>query len=192
MATSLAFVLFGFVLLLLIWELLGVLYLTVGAHRVWGGRELESRIERRQVREGLGRSWVLPLLASATGVVTAIHALGVDRSGVQGVVASFLAISSSLGVILSWLLLQVGFAGIYRAICLTASEPLLKFPGTAEPFLSDYLYFSFTVGSSFATSDVAVRSRRVRRVVLVHSVVAFFCNALVVAVAFQVLQKHLG
>lgn len=49
--------------------------------------------------------------------------------------------------------------------------------------------FSFTMGTSFATS---VRTPPIRRIVLVHSVVAFFFNALVVAVAIQVLQDIVG
>ncbi len=43
-------------------------------------------------------------------------------------------------------------------------------------------------GTSFATSDVEVVGIRTRRVVLLHSIVGFFSNALVAAVAFQVLQ----
>lgn len=45
------------------------------------------------------------------------------------------------------------------------------------------------MGTSFATS---VRTPPIRRIVLVHSVVAFFFNALVVAVAIQVLQDIVG
>ncbi|NLG54322.1 MAG: DUF1345 domain-containing protein, partial [Rhodococcus sp.] len=64
----------------------------------------------------------------------------------------------------------------------------LKFPDNTWPTRLDYLYFAFTIGTTFATSDVEVREVGVRRIVLLHSIISFFYNALVVAVAFQVLQ----
>ena len=62
-------------------------------------------------------------------------------------------------------------------------------PGTdGEPTLSDFLYLAFTVGTSFAVSGATIASREVRRVVLVHSVTSFFYNALLIAIAIQVIQ----
>ncbi|HEY6594740.1 MAG TPA: DUF1345 domain-containing protein [Asanoa sp.] len=43
-----------------------------------------------------------------------------------------------------------------------------------------------TIGVSFATSDVEVRSRVLRWHVMVHSVLGFFYNAVVLAVAIGV------
>ena len=42
-------------------------------------------------------------------------------------------------------------------------------------------------GCAFATSDVTVTARRLRWTVTVHSVLAFFYNAVVMAVAFKIL-----
>jgi uncharacterized membrane protein len=97
--------------------------------------------------------------------------------------------AASLGVALSWMLLQVGFANTYRYISLTDDSPAIRFPGPSAPSPMDFLYFSFTIGASFATSDAQISLPQVRRVATVHSVVGFFYNALVVAVAFQVLQQ---
>ncbi|MGC1818507.1 MAG: DUF1345 domain-containing protein [Casimicrobiaceae bacterium] len=52
-------------------------------------------------------------------------------------------------------------------------EPLL-FPGEHAPTYGDFLYFSFTIGMTFQTSDVQVADPQIRRVVLVHGAVAFF------------------
>ena len=43
--------------------------------------------------------------------------------------------------------------------------------------------------ATFATSDVEVRTRRMRLLVATHSVISFFYNAVVVAAAFAVLQR---
>jgi uncharacterized membrane protein len=63
----------------------------------------------------------------------------------------------------------------------------LEFPGTPEPVMSDFVYFAFTLGVAVQTSDVQVTSRHIRKVVIVHSVVGFFFNLGVLALAINVL-----
>lgn len=63
----------------------------------------------------------------------------------------------------------------------------LEFPGTAEPWMSDFVYFAFTIGVAVQTSDVQVTSRHLRNVVIVHAVVGFFFNLGVLALAINVL-----
>ncbi|WP_410636312.1 DUF1345 domain-containing protein [Amycolatopsis sp. cmx-4-83] len=41
----------------------------------------------------------------------------------------------------------------------------MRFPATERPNLLDFAYFAFTVGTSFATSDVEVQTRPIRRVI---------------------------
>jgi uncharacterized membrane protein len=62
-----------------------------------------------------------------------------------------------------------------------------RFPDCPHPALVDFLYFSFTVGVSFAVSDVEVRSRALRWHVMVHSILSFFYNAIVLAVAINII-----
>ena len=52
----------------------------------------------------------------------------------------------------------------------------------------NYLYLSFTIGVSFSTSDVTVVNHKGRRVMLLHSILSFFYNAIIVAMALQVIQ----
>jgi uncharacterized membrane protein len=52
----------------------------------------------------------------------------------------------------------------------------LEFPGAGEPGYWDFLYFSFTLGMTFQTSDVTISGAHVRRVVLGHSLAAFLFN----------------
>jgi uncharacterized membrane protein len=49
----------------------------------------------------------------------------------------------------------------------------LSFPGTDEPLYWDFVYFAFTLGMTFQTSDVTVSDRGIRRVVTLHSLAAF-------------------
>lgn len=65
----------------------------------------------------------------------------------------------------------------------------LDFPGTDHPDLTEFLYFSFTIGTSFAVSDVDVRTAPMRRRVMVHSVIGFLFNAALPAVAVDRLKS---
>lgn len=57
----------------------------------------------------------------------------------------------------------------------------LDFPGGEEPDGADFLYFGYVIGIAFAVSDVQARSRKMRRILIVHSVFAYFFNTLIMA-----------
>ncbi len=63
----------------------------------------------------------------------------------------------------------------------------LAFANTAQPVFWDFVYFAFTIGMTFQTSDVAITSDRIRRVVTVHSFAAFIFNIGVLAFTINVL-----
>lgn len=62
----------------------------------------------------------------------------------------------------------------------------LAFPGTDEPCGTDFLYFAYVIGMTAQTSDTNVTSSAMRRVNLVHSIVSFFFNTVLVAAAVNV------
>lgn len=59
----------------------------------------------------------------------------------------------------------------------------LDFPGTKEPCGYDFLYFAFVIGMTAQTSDIAITSTEMRKINLVHAVVSFFFNTVLVAAA---------
>jgi len=63
----------------------------------------------------------------------------------------------------------------------------VKFPGCDEPDYWDFLYFSFTLGMTFQTSDVEINSAYVRRVVTGQCLAAFVFNLGVIAFTINVL-----
>ncbi|MDQ3481870.1 MAG: DUF1345 domain-containing protein [Pseudomonadota bacterium] len=63
----------------------------------------------------------------------------------------------------------------------------LSFPGTEEPVYWDFVYFAFTLGMTFQTSDVTISDDRIRRVVTMHSLAAFVVNIGVLAFTINVL-----
>ena len=63
----------------------------------------------------------------------------------------------------------------------------LRFPETDEPLMSDFVYFSYTLGVAGQTSDVQVTSPHIRLVVAAHCVASFFFNLGVLAMSVNVL-----
>lgn len=188
--TSLAYVVTGSVQSLIIWESIAAVYLLVGfivsSRRSVRGSDGDGR------RGALGTlSWVFPLAASLAGINSAVLVL-VTHAATEPTRGEniLLAVTTSVGIILSWHLFHIGFAQIYEnSQDRVPGEPGLVFPTQPSPTFIDFLYFSFTIGTSFATSDTTVSTGRMRWTVLLHSVLSFFYNALVVAIALQVLQR---
>jgi uncharacterized membrane protein len=63
----------------------------------------------------------------------------------------------------------------------------LEFPGEGDPGYAEFLYFSFTLGMTFQTSDVDITARRIRAVVLLHCFAAFVFNLGVIAFTINAL-----
>lgn len=68
----------------------------------------------------------------------------------------------------------------------------LQFPGTNEPDLWDFIYFSFVIGMTFQVSDVQIRTRDMRRAVIGHSIVSFFFNTVLIAMAVNAVAANAG
>jgi len=62
----------------------------------------------------------------------------------------------------------------------------LDFPDKQEPDYFDFLYYAYVVGMTSQVSDVQATSREMRRITLVHSVLAFAFNMLVLALSVNV------
>lgn len=89
---------------------------------------------------------------------------------------------------LAWLFSNTIYALHYAHIYyVEGSKGGLKFSGTGTPDYSDFVYFAFTLGMTFQTSDTAVESRHMRQIVTVHSLLAFTFNIGVLAFTINVL-----
>jgi len=62
----------------------------------------------------------------------------------------------------------------------------LDIPGCPHPDYWDFLYFSFTIGMTFQTSDVQITSRSLRRQALAHGVLSFFFNTVILALSVNI------
>ena len=100
-----------------------------------------------------------------------------------------LALASST-MVLAWLFVAVVFAEHYaHGYYLRSGQ--LQFPGTPEPDYWDFTYFALVISMCCQTSDVAVTSSALRRLVILHSVVSFFFNVIILAITVNVVASVL-
>ena len=95
-------------------------------------------------------------------------------------------------LIVAWLFSNTVYALHYAHIFYLGDEKGadlagLDFPDCNEPDYWDFIYFSFTLGMTFQTSDVEMTSRKMRRVAIGQCLAAFVFNIGVLAFTINVL-----
>lgn len=144
---------------------------------------------REEDTPGKGILLVVSVVIAAS-VVSLFLALNQDGGAELGEI-----IASIASVILGWFTVQVmgalHYAYEYYQVPdrprSTKVEGGLDFPGDEDPDGVAFLYFSFTVGTSVATSDTKVSSNAMRRRVMVHLIFSHFYNTILLAAAVNVL-----
>ena len=86
----------------------------------------------------------------------------------------------------AWLFANSVWALHYAHLAATRGGGI-DFPGAEPPGYADFVYFSFTLGMTFQTSDVAVSDRGIRKVVTAHCLAAFVFNLGILAFTINVL-----
>jgi uncharacterized membrane protein len=144
-------------------------------------------ILRRAERQIFGKRTVVILSVVTLGIVfLALH--DELRAGKAG--ASAGVVFSGLSIVLAWLLLAANFAQEYAhryVLNRRIGKGGLVFPGTPEPDYWDFMYFSLILSMACQTADVQITDGRVRRLALLHSVMAFFFNVGIISITINVL-----
>jgi uncharacterized membrane protein len=97
-------------------------------------------------------------------------------------------------VALSWLLLHTVYSLHYAHVYYgdadddRTSDKGLEFPGEETPDYVDFAYFSFVVGMTCQVSDVQVVSKRMRRLTLLHGVISFGFNTVILALLINTIS----
>jgi len=150
----------------------------------------QRKIRERAQQEDLSR--LLIFIFVVVAACAALLAVGFlirahkDQSGGHFAVHLLLTLST---VISSWALLHTVYSLRYaHAYYGDSDEPGvhqhaggLLFPGDRPPNYFDFAYFSFVVGMTCQVSDVQITSRRMRRITLIHSILSFGFNTLILA-----------
>lgn len=151
-------------------------------------------IRRYARREDVGGLVILSLITMAA--CASLFAIGFilhDKGTSEKLLFLHLTLSS-VTIIASWLLVHTIFAIHYGNAYYHEDKTLdeckangLDFPGEIEPDYWDFMYFSFGIGMTSQVSDVQITSRLIRRLTLIHSVLSFFFNTMILAMSINII-----
>ncbi|HET6803867.1 MAG TPA: DUF1345 domain-containing protein [Frateuria sp.] len=149
-------------------------------------RATPDSMREKARRQDAGRWGILWSGVAISTVVLVALGTELEAGKTGGLLAIVVAAAS---IMLSWAFLNTLFAlhyahGYYGDY--GEQHRGLDFPGDGEPDYWDFAYFAVVIGMTFQVSDVQVSSRGLRRMVLVHGVVAFFFNVFIVAVSVNI------
>lgn len=155
-----------------------------------------AHIRRVATRQDPGRTWsFIAVLAGSGAALLAVVVLLSGLSNLQGREVLYHVVLSAGAVLGAWLLVHTVFALRYAHAYFSenpATTPPdnlggLEFPGDPPGSYWDFAYFAFVVGCTAQTADVAVSSARMRRLVMLHGLLAFAFNTSIVALAINLL-----
>ena len=102
--------------------------------------------------------------------------------------------ASALGTGLALAAIPLGWATLHVVMAFHYADmwyarhagvtPGLDFgPDQPDPDMWDFFYYSFTIGMAAQTADISLRSRYFRKITLMHSVLSYFFNTVIIALA---------
>lgn len=165
--------------LILGWNAGAWLYVVLAGWMMWHGDR--GQIHRRAQHQDEGARAILALVVvsalASLGAIVAELAVAKGHEGVDKLAHVGLAV---LTLMASWAFAQMSFALHYAHdyyLARSLGQPGgLTFPDTEEPDYIDFLYFSAVIGTSGQTADVSFSSPHMRRIGLLHCVLAFVFN----------------
>ncbi|MBN9590329.1 MAG: DUF1345 domain-containing protein [Alphaproteobacteria bacterium] len=143
-------------------------------------------LKRRAKREDEGIVVVVLITLATMGFFAVAVFVALNQKNNFDVPALVLA---GAGVPLGWCTLHTVMAFHYASLHyfddpeVEGDERDLAFPGGGDPGVWDFLYFSFVVGMTAQVSDVGVTTTAMRRAVMLHGMLSFFFNTVLIAMA---------
>lgn len=171
------------------WNVTTCIYLLLGCAMVL--RSTPEQIQRRARIQDDGKLLILSLVILAA--LFALSAVVIELAVVKEVktnqkyahmLLAGLTIASSWGF--THMIFALHYAHDYYAARAKNLPGGLNFPDDDAPDYGDFLYFAFVIGTSGQTADVAFTSKSMRRIGLVHCVVAFVFNTTVLALTINI------
>ena len=174
------------------WDLAVLVFIGAMIGVTWSFDEAEMT---RKVRHRAPSSFLVgctALCAALFGIYALM--LLISASGDSGEHKVVLLGVAFLTTALSWGLVHLLFALEYAKLYYLDPHGLpheaapggLEFPGGHLPEYSDFFYFSFIIGMACQTADVAVSARPMRRMALIHGLIAFLFNTVILAATINV------
>ena len=138
-------------------------------------------------------SWLISLGMAIAAIAASVGAIFFLLAGMKGLPdAERLphALAAVVTIATAWVSLHTLYALHYAHLYYahsgdSATGSGIGFPETPQPTFGDFFYFSFTIGATSQTSDVAITASRVRKNVIIHSCLSFAFNTTLLALTIN-------
>jgi uncharacterized membrane protein len=141
----------------------------------------QATMKRHAAANDANRTMLLVLTVTISLAVLVAVAVMIDASPgwkTKGLIVGTLLVA--------WLFGNTIFA-LHYAHLYAGKGGGIEFPGEERPGYADFVYFSFTLGMTFQTSDVDISDKGIRNVVTCHCLAAFVFNLGILAFTINVL-----
>jgi uncharacterized membrane protein len=133
-------------------------------------------------------TFAVVVTAATISLFAVAYVLHAAKSGSSGDLLLHVVLAAA-AVLLSWTQVHTLFALRYAHAYFHDAHRVerhkvvggLIFPGDKSPDYLDFAYFSFIIGMTCQVSDVQISSSRLRRLALIHGLIAFLFNTAILA-----------
>ena len=168
------------------WIVGGTVYLAFAIRIMW--LCTADAIAKRAARHDDSRMVIIGLILLAVGssFASIVGLLNEAKAATQHIKWVYLGLAATT-IIVAWSVMQVVFTLHYAHEYYRPQgrerhpQGRLIFLDETSPDYWDFLYFATSIGATSQTSDVAIRSRTIRRLATAHAIVSFFFNAAILA-----------
>jgi uncharacterized membrane protein len=133
------------------------------------------------------------LLFVVLAAVASLVAIVVELASVKTLSANDKAAHIALAIVTiaaSWafthMMFAIHYAHDFYVQRAKGLNPGLEFPKTENPEYADFCYFAFVIGTSAQTADVVFTSSAMRRIGLLHCLLAFLFNTTLLALMINI------
>jgi uncharacterized membrane protein len=175
--------------LIVAWNAMAWLYLILASLMIKSTSHAQMKLRAKKQNEGKYVVLTMVVIAAIVSLGAIVLELGIVKE-ISGFIRSAHIALTILTILSSWAFTQTMFAlhyahDFYSAID-KGKEGGLSFPNQKLPDYMDFLYFSCVIGTSGQTADVSFTSQSMRKIGLIHSVLAFFFNTSLVALMINI------
>jgi uncharacterized membrane protein len=180
--------------LLISWNIAIYGYLCLTLKKLW--RTEQAHILQRALQQDASK-WFILLLVIITLIICFIAIIiEINHLPADTTLRTGHLILSILTIISAWFFIHTIFAIHYAHDFYLALEKHnhggLEFPKTPRPTYPDFIYFSYVVGTSAQTADVALTSPFMRVLNTLHLLLAYGFNTTILAISINVTANFIS
>jgi uncharacterized membrane protein len=151
--------------------------------------------------EDTGRTaiFIFVLLGAVTSLFAVAILIGEAKGLSKQMVTAHILLAGGT-VVSSWILIHTVFTLHYAHAYYRQQDDDeeylegagVEFPDEKEPDFLDFAYFSFVIGMTCQVSDVQISGRDIRRMALVHGLLSFLFNTVILALTINLASGLVG